>query len=106
MSKPKTAILAQPPHEPSWKAKGPNGTTRVIPYSEMEQAHLQKVYFMVQDRELEHFNKSIRFSELREEIEDEAERRGVILKSIEDDPNRKIGNYFKTKNKYRQYRNK
>lgn len=94
----KKAILASPEGN-FWKAKGNNGKTRVIPFSELTDDHLQRAYFVTQNKTLEHSNKSITFAELSEKLEEEATSRGLTLKSIEDEENHRIGNYFKNTKK-------
>lgn len=92
-----------PPQEGYWKAKGKNGQESIlIPFSELEDDHLQRAYFVTQNKTLEFFNKSIKFEELGTELEKEAERRGIQLRSIEDEPHHKIGKFFANSRKLKE----
>lgn len=89
-----------------WKARGKDGKARRIPLEEMDDDHLQRAYFVTQNKELEHTNISIEaarqaviFADLREGLEVEAERRNLILKSIENEPNHKVKGYFENDRK-------
>lgn len=88
------AKLAEGKSKKYWKARGEGGSTRMIPLDEMDNDHLQRAYFVTQNKELELMNKSIRFAELGEALEQEAESRGITLRSIEDEPNHKVKGYF------------
>lgn len=76
-----------------WKTKGGN-KAKMIPLDEMSDSHLQNAYFVSQNKELEFMNKSLKFEEVRQDIEQEAERRGIALRSIENEPGHNVGNYF------------
>jgi hypothetical protein len=78
---------------PVWRAKGKKDKVREIPLPKMEDDHLQRAYFVTQNKELEHFNKLFVFATLREHIEKEANRRGLKLVSLEE-VKPQIGDYF------------
>lgn len=100
----KKAKLASSSNEGLWKARNKYDADkpRYIPISELEDDHLQKAYLISQSRFLEHFNTAAIFEEKVGQLEAEAKRRGLHLHSIEDDPNRKIGNIFANNRKLRE----
>ena len=64
--------------ESGWKDK----SGKIIPFSEMTEAQLSKIYKLAQSKELMYLNKSYVFSDKRDEIEKEAENRGIKLKML------------------------
>lgn len=90
----KSAKLA-PPKKGYWKAKGSNGNPRKIPFTEMTDDHIQRAFFITQSKELEYFNKMVRFAELGEGIQEEANKRGLKLRSITNEPGHKIKGFFR-----------
>lgn len=95
------AKLAEGKSKKYWKARGENGAARMIPLHELDDDHLQRAYFVTQNKELELMNKSIRFAELGEDLEKEALSRGITLRSIEDEPNHKVKGYFANNRKFK-----
>lgn len=85
-----------------WKTKGTANKAKMIPLDEMSDEHLQKVYFVSQNKELEFMNKSLKFAEVGEDIEEEAKKRGITLRSIENEPGHNIGDYFANNRKLKQ----
>lgn len=98
MATKKTARLA-PPKDGYWRAKGKKGTTRLIAFGDLSDDHLQRAYFITQNKMLEFNNKMIKFAELNEKLEEEAIKRDINLNSIENEPNHKIGTYFENERK-------
>lgn len=88
-----------PPAEGFWKAKGKKGETRTIPFNELTDDHLQRAYFVTQNKELEFFNKSIKYSELGEGLLAEGQRRGLKLRSITNEEGHNIKGYFRHRDK-------
>ena len=57
-----------------WLSKG-----KIIPFEKMSISHMKKAHYYAQRKELEYHNKSIFFSMLVDDLEAEAERRGITL---------------------------
>lgn len=73
-----------------WKAKGRDGKPRYIPLENLEDDHLQKAYYQIQNKELlqfdimmEQISRYDTFSDLRKDLEYESIRRGMDLKSLD-----------------------
>lgn len=90
----KSAKLA-PPKKDFWKARGKDGKSRKIPFTEMSDDHIQRAFFITQNKELELFNKMTWFAELGEGLQAEAERRNLKLRSITNEPGHKIKGFFR-----------
>jgi hypothetical protein len=65
--------------ENGWKAKD----GKVIPFSEMTDSQLNKYYKLAQHKEVVYLNKMSVFLDKKSEIEEEAERRKIRLKSLD-----------------------
>ena len=70
-----------------WAAteKGWKEGEKVTPFSEMTNSQLKKLYRFAQKQELFYANKSYVFADKAIEIEEEAERREIELKSLDTD---------------------
>lgn len=64
-----------------WKDK----SGKIVPFGEMTDAQLSKIYKLAQFKELMYLNKSYVFADKREEMEKEAEKRGIELKMLNTD---------------------
>lgn len=62
-----------------WKDK----SGKIIPFTEMTESQLNKFHKLAQHKELMYLNKSYVFSDKCTEMEEEAEKRGITLNSID-----------------------
>jgi len=81
-------IATEEGNNPTWRTKRGD-----VPMSEMTPEYLQQAKSYAQQRELHFLNKGMIFVDLVDQLDAEAERRGIILKDLEEiKPN--VGNYF------------
>ncbi len=62
---------------------------KIIPFTEMTEAQLNKFHKLAQHKELMYLNKSYVFTDKCNEIEAEADKRGLSLKSLDTDYHKK-----------------
>ena len=89
-------IATEEGNNPTWRSKRGD-----IPLSKMDNDYLQKAKTYSQQRELHFHNKQQIFVNLIDELDAEAERRGIKLKEI-DEVNSNIGTYFSQKRRVRK----
>jgi hypothetical protein len=82
-------IATEEGNNPTWKTKRGD-----VPMSEMSAEYLQTAKSYAQQRELHFFNKAHIFVNLVDQLDAEAEARGIKLKDLEEiKPN--VGDFFK-----------
>ena len=67
--------------------------------NEMDSVHLQKAYNFSQKSELDAHNRYCMFSKLAEQLREEAESRGLVLKEVDELQPKQYGSFFKNKRK-------
>lgn len=82
-------VATEEGNNPTWRTKRGD-----IPMSEMNAEYLQQAKSYAQQRELHFHNKQMIFVDLVEQLDAEAEKRGIVLKDLDEvKPN--VGDFFK-----------